>query len=176
MLCPGVGQFYSTWSILNILNVQINSFHQIYKVLGHYFFKYFLCSSFSPLLLKSPCIRVMACLMVSLKSLSLYLFMLFFSLLFPRLDILNWPAFSLLFFSSVVSYLLLSPSEVKWRSEVKSLSRVRLFAIPWTAAYQAPPSMGFSRQEYWSGLPFPSSGDLPERGLNPALPHSRQTL
>ena len=41
--------------------------------------------------------------------------------------------------------------------KVKSLSRVRLFATPWTAAYQAPPSMGFSRQEYWSGLPLPSS-------------------
>ena len=40
--------------------------------------------------------------------------------------------------------------------KVKSLIRVRLFAIPWTVAYQAPPSMGFSRQEYWSGLPFPS--------------------
>ena len=40
--------------------------------------------------------------------------------------------------------------------EVKSLSRVRLLVIPWTVAYQAPPSMGFSRQEYWSGLPFPS--------------------
>ena len=37
---------------------------------------------------------------------------------------------------------------------VKSLSRVRLFATPWTVAYQTPPSMGFSRQEYWSGLPF----------------------
>ena len=40
--------------------------------------------------------------------------------------------------------------------KVKSLSRVRLFATPWTAAYQAPPSMGFSRQEYWSGVPLPS--------------------
>ena len=39
---------------------------------------------------------------------------------------------------------------------MKSLSRVRLLATPWTAAYQAPPSMGFSRQEHWSGLPFPS--------------------
>ena len=38
----------------------------------------------------------------------------------------------------------------------KLLSRVRLFATPWTAAYQAPPSMGFSRQEYWSGVPLPS--------------------
>ena len=45
--------------------------------------------------------------------------------------------------------------EVKW-SEVKLLSRVRLFATPWTVAYQAPQSMGFSRQEYWSGVPFPS--------------------
>ena len=44
-------------------------------------------------------------------------------------------------------------------SEVKSLSRVRLFATPWTVAYQAPPSMGFSRQDYWSGLPFPSPGE-----------------
>ena len=44
----------------------------------------------------------------------------------------------------------------KWRVKVKSLSRVRLLATPWTAAYQAPPSMGFSRQEYWSGVPLPS--------------------
>ena len=44
----------------------------------------------------------------------------------------------------------------KWKEKVKSLSRVRLLATPWTAAYQAPPSMGFSRQEYWSGLPLPS--------------------
>ena len=42
----------------------------------------------------------------------------------------------------------------KWKVKVKSLSRVRLFATPWTAAHQAPPSMGFSRQEYWSGWPF----------------------
>ena len=42
--------------------------------------------------------------------------------------------------------------------KVKSLSLVRLFATPWTVAYQAPPSMGFSRQEYWSWLPFPSPG------------------
>ena len=44
----------------------------------------------------------------------------------------------------------------KWKVKVKSLSRVRLVATPWIAAYQAPPSMGFSRQEYWSGLPLPS--------------------
>ena len=44
----------------------------------------------------------------------------------------------------------------KWKVKVKSLSHVRLLATPWTAAYQAPPSMGFSRQEYWSGEPLPS--------------------
>ena len=44
----------------------------------------------------------------------------------------------------------------KWKVKVKSFSHVQLFATPWTAAYQAPPSMGFSRQEYWSGVPLPS--------------------
>ena len=44
----------------------------------------------------------------------------------------------------------------KWKVKIKSLSRVWFFATPWTAAYQAPPSMGFSRQEYWSGVPLPS--------------------
>ena len=53
---------------------------------------------------------------------------------------------------------------------MKSLSRVRLFVTPWTVAYQAPPSMGFSRQEYWSGLPFPSPGDLPDPGIEPRSP------
>ena len=48
--------------------------------------------------------------------------------------------------------------------KVKSLSHVRLFATPWTVAHQAPPSMEFSRQEYWSRLPFPSPGDLPLEG------------
>ena len=52
-------------------------------------------------------------------------------------------------------------------SEVKSLSRVQLFVTPWTVAYQASSSMGFSRQEYWSGLPFPSPGDLPNPGIEP---------
>ena len=54
--------------------------------------------------------------------------------------------------------------------EVKSLSCVRLFATPWTVAHQAPLSMGFSRQEYWSGLPFPSPGDLPNPGIKPRSP------
>ena len=51
--------------------------------------------------------------------------------------------------------------------KVKSLSHVRLFATPWTVAYQAPPPMGFSRQEYWSGLLFSSPGDLPNPGIEP---------
>ena len=54
--------------------------------------------------------------------------------------------------------------------KVKSLSRVRLLATPWTVAYQAPPSMEFSRQEYWSGLPFPSPGDLHNPGIEPGFP------
>ena len=60
--------------------------------------------------------------------------------------------------------------EVSMKVKVKSLSRVRLFATPWTVAYQAPPSMGFSRQECWSGLPFPSPGDLPDPGIEPGSP------
>ena len=59
---------------------------------------------------------------------------------------------------------------IKVKVKVKSLSRVRLFVTPWTVAHQAPPSMGFSRQEYWSGLPFPSPGDLPNPGIEPRSP------
>ena len=54
--------------------------------------------------------------------------------------------------------------------KMKSLSRARLFATPWTVAHQARLSMGFSRQEYWSGLPFPSPGDLPNPGIKPRSP------
>ena len=54
--------------------------------------------------------------------------------------------------------------------KVKSLSCVQLLVTPWTVAYQAPPSIGFSRQEYWSGLPFPSPGDLPNPGIKPRSP------
>ena len=58
----------------------------------------------------------------------------------------------------------------KERKKVKLLSWVRLFASPWTVAYQASPSMGFSRQEYWSGFPSPSPGDLPDPGTEPSSP------
>ena len=54
--------------------------------------------------------------------------------------------------------------------KVKSLSRVQLFVTPRTVAYQAPLSIGFSRQEYWSGLPFTSPGDLPDPGIEPGSP------
>ena len=56
---------------------------------------------------------------------------------------------------------------------MKPLSRVRLFVTPWTVAYQAPPSMEFSRQEYWSGLPFPSPRNLPDPGIEPGSPTLR---
>ena len=77
-----------------------------------------------------------------------------------------WVSAAVLWFSALI-YL---------RSEVKSLTCVWLFATPWTVAYQVPPSMGFSRQEYWSGLPLPSSEILLTQGLNPGLLHCRQTL
>ena len=55
-------------------------------------------------------------------------------------------------------------------SEVKLLSRVQLFATPWTVAYQAPPSLGFFKQEYCSGLPFPFPGDRPNPVIEPGSP------
>ena len=58
------------------------------------------------------------------------------------------------------------PMKVK----LKLLSRIQLFETPWTIAYQAPRSMEFSRQVYWSGLPFPSPGDLPNPGIKPRSP------
>ena len=57
-----------------------------------------------------------------------------------------------------------------WKKKVKLLSRARLFVTPWTVAYQAPLSMGFSRKEHWSELPFPSPGDLPDSGTEPVSP------
>ena len=66
-----------------------------------------------------------------------------------------------------------SESELLWPFpclKVKLLSHIQLFVTPWTVACQAPPSMGFSRQEYWSELPFPSPGDLPNPGIEPGSP------
>ena len=59
---------------------------------------------------------------------------------------------------------------LEYKVKVKLLSHVQLFVSPWTIAYKAPPSMGFSRQGYWSGLPFPSPGDLPNPGIEPGSP------
>ena len=58
----------------------------------------------------------------------------------------------------------------------ESLGCVQFFAIPWTVVHQAPLSVGFFRQEHWSGLPFPSPGDLPDPGSNLGLLHCRQIL
>ena len=68
------------------------------------------------------------------------------------------------FYSFIAKYLQL-PFYV-----LKSISPVRLFVTPRTVAYQASPSLGFSKQEYWSGLPFPSPGDLPDPGIEPRSP------
>ena len=59
---------------------------------------------------------------------------------------------------------------MKTRSEVKSIRRVRIFATPWTIAYQDPQAMGFFKQEYWSGWPFAFPGDLPNPGIEPGSP------
>ena len=59
---------------------------------------------------------------------------------------------------------------VGWKAKVKSFSHVWLFAAPWTVATQAPPSMEFSRQGYWSGLQFPSPRDVPDPGIKPRFP------
>ena len=63
-----------------------------------------------------------------------------------------------------------------WESESEVAQSVQFFATPWTIAHQAPPSMGFSRQEGWSGLPCPSPGDLPNPGIEPGSPTCRQFL
>ena len=63
-----------------------------------------------------------------------------------------------------------SPSHGPWKVKVKSLSCVRLFVTPWAVAHHTPPSLGFPRQEYWSGLPFPSPGDLPDPGIEARSP------
>ena len=63
-------------------------------------------------------------------------------------------------------------SKLPLKVKVKSLSRVQVFVTTWTVAYQAPPSIGFSRQEYWSGLPFPSPEYLPDPGIEPRSPDS----
>ena len=78
----------------------------------------------------------------------------------------QWPFLFYLFLPPIPH----SHFEYFQKAKVKLLSRVLLFVTPWTVAYQALPSMGFSRQEYCSGLPFPSPGDLPDPGIEPRSP------
>ena len=102
----------------------------------------------------------------ALKTLSCLLVLVLISI--PSLSISIW-IFKIYLISMRLKPILDFFLQKKW-SEVKSLSHVWLFVIPWTVAYQAPPSLGFSRQEYWSGLPFPSPGDLPNPGIKPGSP------
>ena len=83
------------------------------------------------------------------------------------LSSLRWMCHSTLVLSSSIFCGPPSSLALNVKVKVKSLSRVRLFSTPWTVAYQAPPSVGLSRQEYWNGLPFPSPGDLPDPGIEP---------
>ena len=73
-------------------------------------------------------------------------------------------------------WVLFRPEKCATKSLHKWEGPLLLFATPWTVAHQVPPSVEFSRQEYWSGLPFPSPGDLPDPGSNPGLLHCRQML
>ena len=105
---------------------------------------------------------------IELVMLSNHLILFCFLFLLPS----NFP--NIRVFSSELTLCIRWPILALWlwhvHSEVKSLSCVQLFATPWTVAYQAPPSMGFSRQEYWSGLPFPSPGDIPDPGIEVGSP------
>ena len=92
---------------------------------------------------------------------------------------LDFPPVSVLISSPYKVTSFLGLGSIPWTSfylEVKSLSCVRFFATPWTVAYQAPLSTEFSRQEYWSGFPFPSPGDLPNPGIKPRSTALRQPL
>ena len=72
--------------------------------------------------------------------------------------------------SNYSTIVLMSHASKEMKVKLKLLRPVRLFATPWTVAYQAPLSMGFSRPECWSGLLFPSPGDLPNPGTEPSSP------
>ena len=83
----------------------------------------------------------------------------------------NFPTWQKIFIKTLqlISYSIVEDWKLSPK-KVKSLSRVWLFATTWTIAYHTPPSVGFSRQEYWSWLPFPSPEDLPDPGIKPGSP------
>ena len=78
--------------------------------------------------------------------------------------------FHLTLFAELLLFPLASFFTWAYKAKAKSLSRVQLFATPWTVVHQAPLSMVFFMQEYWDGLPFPSPGDLPDPGMKPGSP------
>ena len=106
---------------------------------------------------------------ILLQSWGSFIFILFLLWLWWAL---NWLPLSI----QLVKVSLLLLLFLSFKVKVKSLSHVQLFETPWTVAHQASPSMGFSRQEYWSGLLFPSLGIFPTQGSNLGLPHCGQTL
>ena len=90
-----------------------------------------------------------------------------------RKPFLCFSLFHFIIYESIITYykrLGKYRTKLHMKVKVKLLIHVRLFATPWTVAYQASPSMGFSRQDYLSGLPFPSPGDLPDTGIEPGFP------
>ena len=115
------------------------------------------------------------------------------SVISPEVDLLFWSPYLSTFSINTVTWIVPGPTSTcgidlflwdytpfppsvdptrLWRDylQVKLLSRVRLFVTPWTVAHQVPQSMEFSRQEYWSGLSFPSPGYLPNPGIKPGSP------
>ena len=108
------------------------------------------------------------------KHLSLLILFLVSSPLFPSFP----PSFSFLLPSPSLHLFLLSFSPSFWDIGLDAcvLSHVQVFVTPWTVARQALLSMGFPRQEYWSGLPFPSAQDLPDAGKNLCFLHCGQIL
>ena len=93
-----------------------------------------------------------------------------------KLHRMSWIGFWHSVNSIIINIIIIVRLYYSWKWKWKSLSPVQLFATPWTGARQAPLSREFSRLEYWSGLPFPSPGDLPNQGLKAGLPHCRQSL
>ena len=138
----------------------------------------FWSSGFKDLYLNFSTVKYNCC---SIKS-TLFLLSIFVVSNIHMTNICSFPFNRNSFFSSIylsIVYLSICPYTnspvhlyTHMNVNVKSLSRVRLFTTQWTVAYQAPPSMGFSRQEYWSGLPFPSPKDLPNPGIKPRSPTS----